>query len=150
MAPVNGQPFLTYLIRHLLSQGIEKFIFSLGYKHKTIEQFLDAQFPTINFQCCIEEEPLGTGGAIRFACEKATEKNVLVLNGDTLYKIDASSLSQSHMDHSPLCSIALKPMKNFDRYGVVEINSNNVVTNFKEKQFYTAGLINGGVYMLNA
>lgn len=150
MAPVNGQPFLSYVIRHLLSQGIEKFIFSLGYKHEAIEEFLNTQYPTINSQCCIEEDPLGTGGAIRFACEKATEKNVLVINGDTLYKIDVTSLSQSHMDHSPLCSIALKPMKNFDRYGVVEINSNNVVTNFKEKQFYTAGLINGGVYMLNA
>jgi D-glycero-alpha-D-manno-heptose 1-phosphate guanylyltransferase len=150
MAPVNGQPFLSYVIRHLLSQGIEKFIFSLGYKHEIIEDFLNTQFPTIDYQCCIEEEPLGTGGAIRFACEKTTEKNVLVLNGDTLYKIDAASLYKSHTDHSALCSIALKPMNNFERYGVVEIDSNNVVRKFKEKQFYQSGLINGGVYLLNA
>jgi D-glycero-alpha-D-manno-heptose 1-phosphate guanylyltransferase len=149
MAPVNGQPFLTYVIRHLLSQGIEKFIFSLGYKHEVIEEFLNTQFPTINYQCCIEAEPLGTGGAIHFACEKATEKNVLVANGDTLYKIDASNLYQSHTNHSALCSIALKPLNNFERYGVVEIDSNNVLKKFKEKQFYQSGLINGGIYMLN-
>ena len=41
MAPVAGQPFLKYVIRYLLSQGIEKFIFSLGYKHEAIEEFLD-------------------------------------------------------------------------------------------------------------
>lgn len=149
MAPVNEQPFLTYVIRHLLSQGIEKFIFSLGYKHEAIENFLNNQFLTINFQSVIEEEPLGTGGAIRLACEKATEKNVLVVNGDTLYKIDAPSLFKFHSNHSALCSITLKPMKNFDRYGVVEINNTNVVTNFKEKQFYPSGLINGGVYVLD-
>ncbi len=150
MAPVNGQPFLTYVIRHLLSQGIEKFIFSLGYKHEIIEKFLNTQFPTINYQCCIEKEPLGTGGAIRFASEKAIEKNMLVLNGDTLYKVDTASMYKSHTDHSALCSIALKPMNDFDRYGVVEIDSNNVVKKFKEKQFYQSGLINGGVYLLNA
>ena len=38
MAPVAGQPFLKHVIRYLLSQGVEKFIFSLGYKHEMIEQ----------------------------------------------------------------------------------------------------------------
>lgn len=149
MAPVNGQPFLTYVIRHLLSQGIEKFIFSLGYKHDVIENFLNTQYPTLNFQCVIEKEPLGTGGAISFACEKATEENLLVVNGDTLFKINASELFNNHLSHSAICSIALKPMRDFERYGVVEINKENEVTNFKEKQFYTSGLINGGTYLLN-
>ena len=67
MAPVNGQPFLVYVIRHLLSQGVKKFIFSLGYKHEVIEEFLNNQFPTIDFETSIEEEQLGTGGAILLA-----------------------------------------------------------------------------------
>ena len=45
--------------------------------------------------------------------------------------------------------MALKPMKNFDRYGVVEINEQNKVLRFNEKKKYAEGLINGGVYMLN-
>ena len=69
MAPVAGMPFLKQVVRYLLSQGIEQFIFSLGYKHEEIEKFLDEEFPTISRQYCIEEEPLGTGGAIRLACE---------------------------------------------------------------------------------
>lgn len=149
MAPVNGLPFLTYVIRHLLSQGVEKFIFSLGYKHEIIEEFLNSRFSTLNFQCCIEEEPLGTGGAIRLTCKQTTEKNVLVLNGDTLYKIDVQEFYQSHLNHLSFCSMALKPMQDFNRYGVVEINKGSVVKSFKEKQFYESGLINGGVYVLH-
>lgn len=149
MAPLDNQPFLHHVIRHLLSQGIEKFIFSLGYKHEIILDFLDKEYPTLNFDYVIEKEPLGTGGAIRFACEKANAKNVLVVNGDTLFKIDVTELSVNHANHSSFCSIALKPMKNFDRYGVVEINKQGVIKSFKEKQFYTSGLINGGVYALD-
>ena len=40
MAPVAGRPFLFYVINYLRSQGIEKFIFSLGYKHELIEDYL--------------------------------------------------------------------------------------------------------------
>src|SRR4029079_19806331 len=118
MAPVNGQPFLVYVIRHLLSQGVKRFIFSLGYKHEVIEEFLNNQFPTIDFENSIEEEPLGTGGAILLACKKVKEKNVLIVNGDTLYKVDIEALSSFHDKQDPFCTLALKPMENFDRYGV--------------------------------
>ena len=40
-------------------------------------------------------------------------------------------------------------MENFERYGVVELNADGSIASFKEKQFYTNGLINGGVYMVN-
>lgn len=149
MAPVNNLPFLTYVIRHLLSQGIEKFIFSLGYKHELIEEFLNAQFPTINFQCVIEEEPLDTGGAINMACKESSESNMLIVNGDTLFKINTELVSEFHFKHKAECTIALKSMQDFSRYGAVELNKNNLINSFKEKQFYKTGLINGGVYLLN-
>jgi D-glycero-alpha-D-manno-heptose 1-phosphate guanylyltransferase len=47
------------------------------------------------------------------------------------------------------CTILLKPMKDFDRYGVVELTEDNLVKNFREKQVYESGNINGGVYILN-
>jgi D-glycero-alpha-D-manno-heptose 1-phosphate guanylyltransferase len=149
MAPVAGRPFLFYVINELRKQGIEKFVFSLGYKHELIEEYLKAQFSTLHFNCSVEEEPLGTGGAIRLACEKTTDEHVLVVNGDTLFRIDLKSLTAIHHDHSADTTLALKPMKNFDRYGVVELNEDNSVKGFREKQFCAAGLINGGVYLLN-
>jgi len=150
MAPVNGRPFLFYVINHLRSQGIEKFIFSLGYKHEVIEEYLNVQFPTLNFQCLIEKEPLGTGGAILASCYKVSEQTVLVLNGDTLFKIDLRKAMADHLKFQSHCTLLLKPMENFERYGVVELQEDSSIKNFKEKQFYNTGLINGGVYILNA
>ena len=96
MAPVAGRPFLFYVINYLRLQGVEKFIFSLGYKHEIIEDYLKDQFSTLSYQCSIEEEPLGTGGAIQLACQKATEKNVIVVNGDTLFKINVADIFSFH------------------------------------------------------
>src|SRR5438105_5448191 len=149
MAPVAGQPFLKHVIRYFLSQGIERFIFSLAYKHKVIEHFLDHEFPYVNYQTCIEQEPLGTGGAIQLACKRATEKDVVVVNGDSLFKADIQATFSFHQQHQAECTLLLKPMHDFDRYGVVKLDSDCTVTSLKEKQFYKSGDINAGIYILN-
>jgi D-glycero-alpha-D-manno-heptose 1-phosphate guanylyltransferase len=150
MAPVNGKPFLTYVINFFQQQGITNFIFSLGYKHNINEKYLKDQWSTINYQLSIEEEPLGTGGAIKKACELITDKNVFVANGDTLFKVNLASLYKFHEEKKAACSLTLKPMKNFDRYGVIELNEDGSIKNFSEKKHYESGLVNGGLYMLNA
>jgi D-glycero-alpha-D-manno-heptose 1-phosphate guanylyltransferase len=147
MAPVAGKPFLHYVVKHFQTEGVEKFIFSLGYMHEIILDFLYKNYPSSQIDYVIEEEPLGTGGAIRLACEKATGQHVLVTNGDTLFRIDAGSLAEFHLQQKADCTLCLKPMKNFDRYGLVEIDNNTIVS-FREKQYYDEGLINGGIYAL--
>ncbi len=149
MAPVNGKPFIAYVITELQQQGIDSFIFSLGYKSEAIVDFISTHFSNINFQLSIEEEPLGTGGAIKLACKKATHQNIIITNGDTLFKINIAALSTLHETENAACTLALKPMQNFERYGVVEIDETNRISSFKEKQFYKTGLINGGVYALS-
>ena len=47
------------------------------------------------------------------------------------------------------CTLSLKPMINFSRYGVIELNDDNSIKSFHEKKNYEQGLINGGLYMLN-
>ncbi len=155
MAPVNGKPFIAYVIDYFRAQGIEKFIFSLGYRHEVIQQYLDTQYaypghePAITFRYSVEQQPLGTGGAIRMACGLAEEKTVLVLNGDTLFKVNAFQMADFHHSREADCTLALKPMNDFDRYGVVALQEDGRVTDFQEKRFYAEGLINGGVYALN-
>jgi D-glycero-alpha-D-manno-heptose 1-phosphate guanylyltransferase len=156
MAPVAGKPFLSYVIDYLQGQGIERFIFALGYKSEDFEVFLRAKLPAnptmggeLRCQLSIEATPLGTGGAIQLACQKATEGTVLVLNGDTFFGIRADELSAFHEQQKADCTLCLKPMKNFDRYGAVELNSDGSIRHFREKRFYEAGLINGGVYALD-
>lgn len=149
IAPVAERPFLFHVINYLRSQGVEKFIFSLGYKHEIIEEYLDTQFSTLDFQCSIEDEPLGTGGAIQVACSKCSEENIVVVNGDTLFKADLHQGYLFHNHNMAECTVLLKPMKNFDRYGVVELSKDNLVKIFREKQAYETGNINGGTYLLN-
>ncbi|HEY2720792.1 MAG TPA: HAD-IIIA family hydrolase [Chitinophagaceae bacterium] len=149
MAPVAGQPFLKYVIRYLLSQGVEKYIFSLGYKHEIIEDFLNKEFPALDYQVSLEDEPLGTGGAIQLACKRAIEPNIVVVNGDTIFKADIKETFAIHKKKKAECTLLLKPMKNFDRYGVVELESDHSIHNFIEKQFFQNGDINAGLYILN-
>jgi len=149
MAPVNGKPFIAYVIEHLQEQGIDTFILSLGYKSEAIIDFINRQYSSANFQFVIEEEPLGTGGAIQLASYKATTENVIATNGDTLFKVNLGKLYAIHQEQKAECTLSLKPMNDFNRYGVVELNENDSVASFKEKQFYKKGLINGGLYALN-
>ena len=149
MAPVNGRPFISFVIRHLQQQGITRFIFSLGYRSDAFTEYLSTVLDSGSFESVIEKEPLGTGGAIQFALSFSKEKNVLVVNGDSIFKIDLSLLADFHFAHQSHCTLALKPMENFERYGVVELNPDHSISSFKEKQFYQKGLINGGVYILN-
>lgn len=149
MAPVAGKPFIAHLINYFLSQGIESFIFSLGYMHEHIEEFLHQEYKSLQYKVAIEEVPLGTGGAIKLSASQAEEKNILVANGDTMFRIDVKKLSAFHCHHDASCTLALKPMHQFNRYGVVEINKDGYLQSFREKQFYEQGLINGGVYALH-
>ncbi len=149
MAPVAGRPFLFYVINYLRLQGIEQFIFSLGYKHEVIEAYLQGHFPTLKYTVVIEEEPLGTGGAIQLACSKAENKQVVVVNGDTLYKADLHAAYLFHIHHMAECTLLLKPMQQFDRYGVVELEDGYLVKQFSEKKYYESGNINGGIYILD-
>ncbi len=149
MAPVAGQPFLKHVIRYLLSQGVEKFIFSLGYKHEIIEEFLNTEFPTLHCEFSVEQEPLGTGGAIYLACKRTRDKDVLVVNGDTLFKADLKKAALFHIENSADCTLLLKPMQGIDRYGTVELDEDYAVNSFKEKQYFQTGDINAGIYILN-
>lgn len=149
MAAVGGKPFISYVIKYFQERGIDRFIFSLGYKHEVIQDFLEQNFSQLNYCCSIEEEPLGTGGAIRKACSLSITYQVLILNGDTLFEIDLEEVSGFHEQAEADCTLSLKPMRNSDRYGVVEIDGDRKIISFKEKKWYAESLINGGVYLLN-
>lgn len=148
MALIDGKPFLYYLIEFYQKCGIEHFIFSVGYLHEVIEKYLIKNYKNLNCTISLEKEPLGTGGAIKLATKNTSENNVLICNGDTFFKIDIELLNSFHHAKNATCSLCLKPMNHFDRYGVVELNQDQSIKTFKEKQYYSSGLINGGVYAM--
>ena len=110
---------------------------------------VEEEFP-FEFDYAIEEEPLGTGGGIRLAMEKVTEEVAIILNGDTYFAVDLSEMVAKHKaQKASKLSIALKPMKDFDRYGTVTTDADGRVLKFNEKQPCKEGEINGGVYVLS-
>lgn len=143
MADINHQPFLHYLFQYLSTQNIHSVILSIGYLHEKITNYFGNKYFDIDIEYSIENEPLGTGGAIRKAYE-LVKKDAFVLNGDTFFGIDLQKLKHPTND----IQVALKQMKNFDRYGTVEMNDNDIITAFNEKKSCKEGLINGGIYYL--
>ena len=142
MAPVDGRPFLQYMLEWLSRYDVSHVVLSVGYLKEVIFSFMDSRACPFEISYAVEEEPLGTGGGIRLALTKCREDRVIVLNGDTFFDVDLDALSFT----APV-TLALKPMRNFDRYGAVDWDG-ELVTGFHEKAACAEGLINGGVYAL--
>ncbi len=149
MAPVAGKPFIHWVLTYLQSQKVTSFVLALGYMHEVIEEYISEYFPDLSVQFSVEKEPLGTGGAIHLAMQRCKEEHILVVNGDTLFETNNENLIAQHLAKKSDCTLALKPMQDFDRYGVVKIDSINSIISFEEKKYKQAGLINGGVYLIN-
>ena len=148
MAPVNGKPFLYYLFQWLNQYPVEKIILSTGYMSESITSYFGTSYFGIPIEYVIEENPLGTGGAIMFAMRKTKTNNILIINGDTYFPININTFYSFHKENNHLFSIALKQMQNFSRYGSVECE-NDIILRFNEKKFCSDGLINGGIYLIN-
>lgn len=149
MAPVCERPFLHYLLVYLQKFSIDRVVLSLGYKHEVVTNWIEKNHFPFKISYSIEDEPLGTGGAIKKAMKEIIGDKVFIINGDTFFNVDLNIFYKEHIDSSSLLSIALKPMNNFNRYGIVRTDSENRISDFKEKDNYEAGQINGGVYLIN-
>ena len=148
MAPVNGRPFLHYIFEYLATQQCTRVILSLGHKHEVILNWLKTEQRPFEVDYVLEQEPLGTGGGIQLALLQAKNEHVAVLNGDTMFRVSLKEQLNVHLANNAEATLALKQMHNFNRYGVVNVNENNCIISFEEKQQRESGLINGGVYII--
>ena len=133
LAPVNGRPFLGYLLDWLVSQEVNHVVFSVGYLREQVIDYVKSNQWSFTYDFAVEEEPLGTGGGIRLALGKCHESQVFVVNGDTFYPVDLKSIPFTFA-----ITLALKPMKDFDRYGSVSVSEYNpqpVVGNYFSQDF---------------
>lgn len=148
MAPIGQVPFLEYLLSYLNQSGITHAILAVGYKHEVISDYFGKQYKNISLSYAIEHEPMGTGGGIANALKFALNDELFLLNGDTFFEVDLNKLAHFHESKHSDLSLSLKHLKDFDRYGSVEINQNKI-SSFKEKQIIKDGYINGGVYVIS-
>lgn len=149
MAAIQSTPFLVYVLRYLIKQGISDVVLSVGYKHEVIMAYFGESFENLRIHYCIEDEPLGTGGAIRKALGQVEADHAYVLNGDTLAFLDYRLMHQSHMRSGTRLSMALKRVDDISRYGEV-VMAGQKIAGFREKEYSGPGLINVGVYLINS
>ncbi|MHB1406035.1 MAG: nucleotidyltransferase family protein [Desulfitobacteriaceae bacterium] len=149
MAPVEGRPFLVYLLQYLKREGISKVILSTGFMHEKIEVYFRNSYTGIEIAYSREVKPLGTGGAIKKALEQVNGEMVVVLNGDSFFDVNIKGLVQKHLTHKSDITLSLKPLCNYDRYGTV-IRVGDHVTKFLEKEWRAQGTINGGLYLIRS
>ncbi|OCZ49444.1 nucleotidyltransferase family protein [Dehalobacter sp. TeCB1] len=147
MAPINGEPFLSYLLDYLRKAGVSHVVLAVGYKHGAIVDFFGDYYQGIKITYSIEDTPLGTGGAIKKAIDCCQEEEIFVLNGDTFFEVDLMAMKDYHHKRESQLTIAVKALSHFDRYGSVIIE-NNVIKEFTEKKPTVYGKINAGIYLL--
>jgi D-glycero-alpha-D-manno-heptose 1-phosphate guanylyltransferase len=149
MADVAGRPFLWWLMTRLEQQQVRRVILSVGYKADAIQSYFGNVFSGIELAYSVETEPLGTGGAIRLALEKARETQVVVLNGDTYADADLQGLSGRFESSLSDLAVTVAHVNDVARYGGVAIDQKtNTIVGFNEKQGTAAGYINAGIYCL--
>jgi D-glycero-alpha-D-manno-heptose 1-phosphate guanylyltransferase len=149
MAPVKDKPFLEYILDYLHRYGITKVVLSTGYMHEKVEEYFGKDYKGMQLNYAVEEEPLGTGGAIKYALEKISGEIAFVLNGDTFYDVNLRTFYDLHRESGADISLALRPVDDTSRYGSVQTDDKHRITAFVEKAATNGrGLINGGLYII--
>ena len=101
----------------------------------------------MSIEYVVESEPLGTGGAIKRSMELLGEP-ALVMNADTLFKINLSSMQRFHTSVHADITIAARRVPDASRYGAIIMKGDRVVS-MAEKELRGPAIINGGTYLIN-
>jgi len=152
MAPIRGKPFLEYLLSYWTSYGADRFILSVGYKNQKIKDYLGTDFYGVPIKYVIEDEPLGTVGALLRVLDKEDIKeDYFLVNGDTLFQIDVYRMLELHNGNKADMSMSLRNIDNADRYHTIYINDVGKIINIDQPDKSAAcGNINGGVYIIRS
>lgn len=148
MAPVAGEPFLRYVLDQLDGAGFGHVVIADGYRREQIEEYFMGTYRGLQVDYSPEDEPLLTGGAVKKALASCEGPYVFVVNGDTWFDVDFAAMEDVATKADPTAVLAAKRMRDFDRYGTLDVAPDGTIRAFREKQPCAEGLINGGVYLL--
>lgn len=150
MAPVNGRPFMEYLLDYLTEYIFEHVVISVGYMKEQIMEHFGNEYKGIRIDYAIEDEPLGTGGGVKKAFELIEGRRAFVFNGDTMFRINLIRQFDFHQIRQTDFSVVLRQVDEVARYGSVKVDIDKKIIKFREKGAKKGkGLINGGVYLIN-
>ncbi len=153
MLPVVGVPMIERVIASLGAHGVTTAVLSLGYKpDEFLAAYPNGQCAGVELLYAVEPEPLDTAGAVRFAAvEAGFDETFIVVNGDVLTDLNVREVWDFHHSVGAEGTIALTPVDDPSRYGVVPIDASGRVEAFVEKPApgtAPTNWINAGTYVL--
>ncbi len=150
MAPINGRPFLEYLLDYWHDQGIRHFTLSVGYKHEIISGHFGDRYKKAKLDYAIETTPLGTGGGLLLATQFLTDDAPFVLlNGDTYFAVDLQQLTAFSYGHDSDWTFSLFRTSDTARYMGLDVTPAGAITALKSTATQDSCLANGGIYLVN-
>lgn len=151
LAPVQGRPFLTYLLDQLVEAGWTRAIICLHYHAEQIVQHLGHRYGPLALDYSVENEPLGTGGALRLALAKADAPRFLVLNADSFCRVALADFAAFHLAHGLPTSLVSITVEDTSRYGALKLAPDGRILTLAEKDgTHRPGPINGGIYLVES
>ena len=152
MLPIMGASMLERVMAQLATHGVDEAVLSLGYlPDRFLEAYPDGECAGVALRYAVEPEPLDTAGAVRFAAEElGIDGTFLVVNGDVLTDLDVTALVAFHRQRGAEGTVALTPVDDPSRFGVVPTDADGRVTAFVEKppaDEAPTNLINAGTYV---
>ncbi|MET7763678.1 NDP-sugar synthase [Streptomyces sp. NPDC005355] len=157
MVPAAGVPFLTHQLARARAAGVEHIVLATSYLAEVFEPYFgDGSALGLHLEYVTEEEPLGTGGAIRNVASRlrsGPDDPVLIFNGDILTGLDIPALIDTHRTTGADVSLHLTRVTDPRAYGLVPTDDQGRVTAFLEKpqtpEEIVTDQINAGAYVFN-
>ena len=150
LLPVKGKPILEWNIERLMQFGVKRFVIGTGYLGNKIEDYFgDGKDFGVEIEYAKEEKPLGTGGAVKFACESLGER-FFMINGDNLADFDYGKMAELHLKKKAEATIALYEVDDVTGYGVAKVEKDKIKEFIEKpkKEHAPSRLINAGAYVL--
>jgi mannose-1-phosphate guanylyltransferase len=146
------RPFMAYMLEWLRSHGVDDVIMSCGFMADGVRAILgDGSSMGIRVRYVEEPEPLGTGGALKYA-EDLLDERFFMLNGDVLSDMDLTAQLRQHEQTGARATLALMAVQDPSAYGLVRRRADGAVTQFLEKpaadEVLDTNLVNAGAYIL--
>ncbi len=133
LVPVANRPFLEYQVALLRKHGITDIVFATNYLSEQIEaHFGDGSRFGVRMQYALENEPLGTGGAIRNAANLVPDSSLVVFNGDVLMDFDLSAIIAFHQKKHASATITLTEVPSPNPFGVLYLTPEGEVERWEE------------------
>jgi NDP-sugar pyrophosphorylase family protein len=151
LLPIANEPFIERQLAWLAQHGIDEVVLSLGYRADAFcEHFPDGRYGDLRLHYKVEDDPLGTAGAIKYAADGIDERFV-VCNSDILTSLDLSAMVAFHDERGAEATISLSEVEDPSAYGVVPTRPDGRVIAFVEKprrENAPSRWINAGTYVL--